>query len=168
MEHDRNSSGQTVEETTGIQDSETPKPKLTVLQVAITAIVVGALACTVFALVTPTYDRGKNPRRQAAMASLNTIDMALQVFEKKVGRFPTTDEGLKALVERPGTVPEDRWPGRLLKEFPMDPWRQPFLYRCPGRIGGAYDLVCVGKDKAEGTPDDIALPRRPQDADPPI
>jgi general secretion pathway protein G len=65
-----------------------------------------------------------------------------------VGRYPTTEEGLKALREKPSGV--ETWEGPYLpKEIPVDPWKKPYVYRCPGEHGD-YDLLSHGLDGAEG------------------
>jgi len=98
---------------------------------------------------------GGEVRGQAALASMKNIQAALAQFELRTGRFPTTSEGLEALVERPSTVPESQWPRRFLAEFPVDPWGNPFNYRSPGTNGQDYDLWSNGPDGREGTEDDI-------------
>ncbi len=64
------------------------------------------------------------------------------------GRYPTTDEGLAALVVKPSGM--DNWKGPYLKkEIPMDPWGKPYIYRCPGTHGD-FDIVSYGLDAKEG------------------
>jgi general secretion pathway protein G len=71
------------------------------------------------------------------------------MFQFQVGRFPSTEEGLIALVSNPGNL--ESWQGPYLKksEVPNDPWKRPYIYRCPGQYGD-YDLFSYGADGAEG------------------
>jgi general secretion pathway protein G len=69
------------------------------------------------------------------------------------GRFPTQAEGLDALVHQPAGTPA--W-HRQMDDMPKDGWGWPFIYRFPGKKDpGSYDLISVGPDGKEGTPDDI-------------
>ena len=74
-------------------------------------------------------------RTQSAKVQIEGLAGALELFRLDVGRFPTTEEGLKALVERPGNA--ERWAGPYLKKqgVPLDPWGRPYIYRKPGRSG---------------------------------
>jgi general secretion pathway protein G len=71
------------------------------------------------------------------------------------GFFPTTDQGLMALVAQPDTDPKpSRW-YQLFKEEPKDPWRNKYIYRCPGtKNPNGYDLFSAGKDRLPDTADD--------------
>ena len=73
---------------------------------------------------------------------------ALDTFRLDVGRYPTMEEGLKALREKPSGV--EGWQGPYLpKELPVDPWNKPYIYKCPGEHGD-YDLLTYGLDGTEG------------------
>jgi general secretion pathway protein G len=73
---------------------------------------------------------------------------ALQAFELDIGRFPTSTEGLDALVDNPGNL--KGWNGPYLaKDLPTDPWSRAYVYRCPGEHGD-YDLFSYGRDGVEG------------------
>ena len=73
---------------------------------------------------------------------------ALEMFRFDVGRYPTTEEGLSALVRNPGIL-QWRGPYGSAKEIPADPWGHPYAYRCPGKHGG-YDLLSYGRDRKKG------------------
>jgi general secretion pathway protein G len=68
--------------------------------------------------------------------------------------LPTTDQGLEALVRRPSDLPEDQWEQKM-EELPKDAWGEAFIYRCPGEGEREYDLFSKGKDRKEGTEDDV-------------
>jgi general secretion pathway protein G len=108
-------------------------------------VIIGLLA----AFVGPRYfgHVGKSERK-AAQAQIEAFARALEAYRLDVGRFPTTDEGLKALVERPPSEP--KWSGPYLqKSVPLDPWGMPYVYRSPGS-GGEFDLLSHAKDKQPG------------------
>jgi general secretion pathway protein G len=77
------------------------------------------------------------------------LEGGLQLFHYDVGRYPTTSEGLSALVRNPNT--SVRWLGPYLQRahIPSDPWGRPYLFRCRGRHG-VYDLFSYGADGVEG------------------
>jgi general secretion pathway protein G len=86
---------------------------------------------------------------KAAKIQMQSFASALDLFNLDVGRYPSTAEGLTALVRRtPGTA---AWNGPYLKGnvVPNDPWNNPYVYRAPGEHG-AYDIVSYGSDGQEG------------------
>jgi general secretion pathway protein G len=81
------------------------------------------------------------------------ISTQLNLYESLSGKYPTTEQGLRALVERPTTGPvPDRW-YQLFRELPKDPWGHTYFYRCPAGI--TYDLFSAGPDGVPDTADDI-------------
>lgn len=90
-----------------------------------------------------------------ARAQIDAFDKALQAYRIDLGRFPTESEGLKALVNAPGTDP--RWRGPYLRDaVPVDPWSTPYQYRIPSSRGKDYDIVSLGRDRAAGGTGDDA------------
>jgi len=86
---------------------------------------------------------------KAAKIQLQSFGSALDLFYLDAGRFPSTAEGLAALVRRtPGVA---AWNGPYLKggNVPNDPWSTPYIYRAPGERG-AYDIMSYGSDGQEG------------------
>src|ERR1700722_11988343 len=86
---------------------------------------------------------------KAARIQLQSFSSALDLFYLDAGRFPSTSEGLAALVQRtPGVA---AWNGPYLKggSLPNDPWNHPYLYRSPGERG-PYDIMSYGADGQEG------------------
>jgi len=88
-------------------------------------------------------------RTKAARLQIESFSNSLDLYYLDVGRYPTTQEGLTALVKRPASV--DVWNGPYLKggTVPMDPWRNAYAYVSPG-THGAYDLMSYGSDGREG------------------
>ena len=90
-----------------------------------------------------------------AKAQIDSFDKALQAFRIDMGRYPTTSEGLRVLVEPPGADP--RWHGPYLRDgVPPDPWGRPYEYRIPSSRGKDFDLISYGRDRAPGGTGDDA------------
>ena len=115
-------------------------------------IVVLAIIAVVAVLIVPNViGRPDEARVTVAKTDLKTIATALRMYRLDNGGYPTTEQGLEALVERPTAPPEPRaYPAEpYLTELPTDPWGKAYVYRSPG-AGGAYDLLSYGKDGEEG------------------
>ena len=80
----------------------------------------------------------------------------LETYRTMNGSFPTTEQGLRALVDKPTSSPVPaRWQ-QLSLDIPPDPWNTPYIYRCPGiRHRDAYDLFSAGPDRKPDTSDDV-------------
>ena len=86
---------------------------------------------------------------KAARIQIQSFGSALDLFNLDTGRYPSTGEGLNALVQSPGTLPS--WNGPYLKGgvLPNDPWGKAYVYRSPGEHG-PYDIMSYGSDGQEG------------------
>jgi general secretion pathway protein G len=84
---------------------------------------------------------------------MEEIQAALEHFKSDVGRYPSSEENLKALLEKPANTPG--WKGPYVKYFPKDPWGRPFIYRGPSRNQDSFELYSLGRDGIEGTDDDV-------------
>jgi general secretion pathway protein G len=83
---------------------------------------------------------------------IERLGTVLDTFRLDIGRYPTTQEGLQALVTRPNGI--ERWDGPYLnKGVPKDPWDRPYVYRSPGEGGRPYDIYSLGADGAPGGTD---------------
>jgi general secretion pathway protein G len=117
----------------------------TLIEIMVVVIIIGLLA----ALVGPKFfGKISTAKQNAAKAQIELFGTALDTFRLDVGRYPTTEEGLKALREKPSGV--EGWQGTYLpKEIPLDPWNNAYVYKCPGEHG-EYDLISYGLDRVEG------------------
>jgi type II secretion system protein G len=90
---------------------------------------------------------GKDQERTAALVVHQVLHTPLQAFRDHVGRYPTTDEGLSALLAAPKSV-EERWLGPYVEhKIPADPWDRPYNYRSPAvKSSKGYDLWSLGPD----------------------
>jgi len=86
---------------------------------------------------------------KAAKIQMQSFSSALDLFNLDTGRYPSSGEGLGALIQSTGTIPA--WNGPYLKGgvLPNDPWGKPYVYRSPGEHG-AYDILSYGSDGQEG------------------
>jgi general secretion pathway protein G len=117
----------------------------TLIEILVVIIIIGLLA----ALVGPRlFGKVSIAKQKAAKAQIELFGTALDAFRLDVGKYPTTEEGLKVLREKPSGV--DNWQGPYLpKEIPTDPWGKPYVYKAPGEHGD-YDLISYGLDGVEG------------------
>ena len=88
-------------------------------------------------------------RTKAAKVQIESLSTTLELFKLDTGRYPTSSEGLQALVQAPPGV--RNWNGPYLQksQVPLDPWEQPYRYRQPGQKG-AFDIYSLGADNREG------------------
>ncbi len=117
----------------------------TLLELLVVMVIIGLLA----GYVGPKYFNqiGKSEVKMAA-AQINAFESALDNFRLDVGRYPTSEEGLNALLVQPANLA--RWNGPYLKKsVPLDPWQNPYLYRSPGATK-EFDLISFGKDGKSG------------------
>ncbi len=103
--------------------------------------------------VSHVYAKHEQPKIAAAKANIGAISMALQQFEISCGRYPTSEEGLNALIHQPENA--KNWVGPYLTGFPKDPWGNPYNYQCPGQHNSDFDIWSNGPDGQPGTEDDI-------------
>src|ERR671915_746268 len=116
----------------------------TLIELIVVVAIIGLLA----GLVVPQFiKQEEKATAKAAKAQIELFGTALDTFRLDVGRYPTSQEGLHALNQKPGGL--ERWDGPYLKkEVPLDPWSKPYVYRSPGEHG-PYEIVSYG---ADGTP----------------
>ena len=118
----------------------------TLLELLVVLAILGLLA----AIVAPQvlHYLGAS-RSQAAKVQIENIAASLDQFDMDVGRYPSQEEGLDALVQAPPGV--SNWNGPYLRRPSalVDPWGQKYLYRIPGRHGDA-DVYTLGSDRTEG------------------
>lgn len=128
----------------------------TLLELLVVMVIIGLLA----GYVGPRYfaQLGKSEAK-VAKAQIDAFDKALMQYRLDVGRFPTTEQGLDALVRKPAS--EARWDGPYLaKAIPLDPWSRPYQYRQPGEQAD-FDLLSLGKDgRPGGSGDDADITNR--------
>lgn len=124
-------------------------------------MVVVAILAILAALVVPRImGRTDDAKRIAAKVQIRNIEGALQLYKLDNGVYPTTEQGMKALVEKPstGVVPKKWKLGGYLPKLPEDPWGNPYKYLSPSQKGD-YEIISLGTDGevgGEGVNADIA------------
>jgi len=117
----------------------------TLLELMVVMVIIGMLA----AYVAPRYfaQVGKSETK-LARAQIDALEKALDQYRADTGHYPSSEQGLVALMKRPGNEP--KWAGPYMKrEVPADPWGRPYLYRNPGEHG-EVDLSSLGSDGRPG------------------
>jgi len=120
----------------------------TLIEIMVVVAILGILA----ALVVPKImGRPDEARIVAAKQDITAIRQALNLYRLDNLRYPTTEQSLQALVEKPtsGTIPNNWKPGGYLERLPSDPWGAPYQYLAPG-VHGEVDVFSLGADGASG------------------
>ncbi len=123
----------------------------TLIELLLVLVILAVLA----AIIIPKFTgRAEQARESAAKQDISSLKVALDTFEVDCGRFPTSAEGLAALVERPGDLVG--WRNPYIDKLRKDPWSHDYIYRAPGNNGRDYDLLSAGPDGVEGGADDVS------------
>jgi general secretion pathway protein G len=119
----------------------------TLIEVLVVLVLLGLILGLVAPRALDFLGRGQS---QAAKLQITSLGTNLDLFRLDVGRYPTQDEGLAALIARPAGL--QRWNGPYLDgtAVPQDPWGHSYQYRTPGGEGRRYDLLSLGADGREG------------------
>jgi general secretion pathway protein G len=119
---------------------------VTLIEMMVVVTIIALFAALVLPKMMHQADRA---RTTAAHAQINAYLTALGSYKLDTGVFPTTDQGLQALRQRPEAV--ENWQGPYLqKEIENDPWGHPYVYRFPGEHGDEPDIVSYGADGQPG------------------
>jgi general secretion pathway protein G len=123
-------------------------PGFTLIEILVVIVILGILA----ALIVPrVMDRPDQARAVAARADIAAIVQGLKLYRLDNGAYPSTDQGLAALVKKPerGEIPRNWKSGGYLERLPKDPWDSDYQYLNPG-IRGEVDVFSLGKDRQPG------------------
>jgi len=118
----------------------------TLVELLVVLIILGLIAAFAAPRVIKFVGGAKT---DSAKIQIDRLSGVLDLYRLQVGRYPSEDEGLNALMEQPADAPD--WEGPYLKKADalMDPWRRPYIYRFPGEHGD-YDLYSLGADGEDG------------------
>ncbi|HEV09594.1 MAG: type II secretion system major pseudopilin GspG [Sulfurihydrogenibium sp.] len=125
----------------------------TLIELLVVIIILGLLAALIVPKITGRVDEAKV---ETTKVQLKALKDALEQYKLDNGTYPTTQQGLKALVEKPTTPPiPPRW-RQYLDKLPKDGWGNDFIYVSPG-VNRPFELKSPGPDGVEGTDDDISV-----------
>lgn len=127
----------------------------TLIELLLVVVIIGILA----AIMVPSFSgRTEEARKTRARTEIeSTLGLALDTFEADTGSYPTTEQGLEALIGQPQAVQNWRGPYVKKSNFFEDPWRHRYHYQYPGQYNVyGYDLISAGPDGQLGTEDDIS------------
>lgn len=126
----------------------------TLIEIMVVMVILGLLVAVVAPNIMGRSDQAKVT---VAKTQMSNIANALDLYRLDNSHYPSTQQGLEALVNRPSGSPEPKnWnPDGYLKSVPEDPWGNEYEYQSPGR-DGAYDLYSLGSDGQEGGEGDAA------------
>lgn len=118
----------------------------TLIELMVILVIIGVLA----ALIVPNViDRADESRVTAARTDVNNLMQALKLYRLDNQRYPTQEQGLQALVQRPTTGPTPANWRPYVEKLPADPWGRPYRYLSPGTYG-AVDVFSLGADGQPG------------------
>lgn len=130
----------------------------TLVELIIVMAIIGILAGVVLVNVGPQRSKANRTR---ALADISQMDSALEIYHADNGIYPTTQQGLAALIAQPSTPPAPRnWQGPYLKNrssVPKDPWGNEYFYQSPGQKNtNSFDILSYGADgRAGGAGNDV-------------
>lgn len=126
----------------------------TLVEVMVVVVIIGLLATVVMINVLPSQDRAM---KEKARTDVAVLEQALETYRLETLTFPTTEQGLSALVTAPaGLTRPDRYrEGGYIRRLPQDPWGNPYQYRYPGERG-RFDVYSFGADGQKGGEGDDA------------
>jgi len=126
----------------------------TLIELMIVIVILGLLA----ALVAPKFlERGEEAKVTTTQVQMKNVEEALKLYKLHNSFYPTTDQGLKALVEKPESEPVPKnWKGPYLESVPKDAWGNDFIYISDGKH---FTLISPGPDGEEETEDDLKVER---------
>ena len=123
----------------------------TLIEVMVVVVILGILAAI---LVPKVMDRPDQARKTKARQDIRALEASLNLYKLDNYVYPTTDQGLEALIEKPSSPEPANWKeGGYLDRLPLDPWQQPYLFLSPGEHGN-IDIFTLGPDQ-QPSDDDI-------------
>ena len=118
----------------------------TLIEIMVVVVILGILAALIAPNVISNIDKAQVTK---VKQDIRAIESALKLYRLDRFRYPTTDEGLQALVTPPSDSNVPWPPGGYLDRVPKDPWDRPYLYQSPG-TQGEFDISSLGRDGAPG------------------
>jgi len=125
------------------------------IEIMVVVMIMGMLASLVGVAVMAQY---KKAQRKAAIIQIKNFESALNLYYTDMSRYPTTDQGLRALVQAPNPAPKNYPPNGYLSggNVPPDPWGNDYIYLSPGSNNKPYTIESYGPDGMDGGEGDNA------------
>jgi general secretion pathway protein G len=133
----------------------------TFLEVIVVVAILVLLATIIVVRYTGSLEKAKSDR---TILQVKEIEKALEIYKIDNGNYPTNEQGLKALVEKPEDEPVPKKWKKLFDETPKDPWNNEIIYVCPGEHKD-FDLFSKGPNGTEGDEDDIVNWKKEEEGD---
>lgn len=125
----------------------------TLLEIMLVVMIIALLAGAAIYNLAPTFGVAQETRVKADIQNLST---QLRLYQGLNGFYPTTEQGLQALVTKPDSAPKPTQWRQLMDKLQRDPWQNDYVYQQPGKHNpGSFDLFSAGPDRKPDTPDDI-------------
>lgn len=128
------------------------KSAFTLIEILVVVVILAILAAVVVPNVIGKIAEG---RISAAITDITSFKTALQLYNADTGQYPTSDQGLDALIHNPGVNGWNKPYLQDLEKIQLDPWGNPYVYKNPSEHGQDYDIISAGPDGQIGTTDDI-------------
>lgn len=120
-------------------------------------IVLGIIAMILGGAIYSMNKIGDGAKISQVNGDFKSYESALSMYKLNAGFYPSTQQGLKALVDKPSSTPVPRRWAAVMKQINPDPWGRPYGYRFPSKKDpNEYELYSLGGDAQEGTPDDLS------------
>lgn len=120
-------------------------------------IVLGIIAMILGGAIFAMRGIGDAAKLRQVESDFKSFQSALAMYKLNAGSFPTTQQGLKALVEKPSSTPVPRRWVQVMSKLPTDPWDSPYIYRFPGKKrANDFEMISKGPDGLENTADDLS------------
>jgi len=122
---------------------------MTLIEIMVVVAIIGGILAVVAVNVLDYFDESKV---ETTKIQMKNIESALDQFKRRHGFYPTTEQGLAALVEKPttGKIPENYPNDGYIKKIPKDSWGNDFIFTSPGSSGRQYEIISLGRDGQEG------------------
>lgn len=137
----------------GYPKRHNPLRGFTLIELMVVIVILGLLATIIMPKI---LDRPEQARRLKARVQIRNFQSALALLKTDTGRFPTTSQGLEALINNPGLRGWKQGGYMEGGKIPLDPWGSQYIYLCPGVHRDDYDLESYGKDGEDGGTGDDA------------
>ncbi len=130
-----------------IEKNRRQQSGFTLIEIMVVVVILAILGAVVVPNLLGNVDEARITK---ANTDIKSIETALDLYRLDNSVYPTEEQGLEALISKPSGSPEPKKWKQYMKETPMDPWGEEYVYLVPGDHGGPFDIVSYGSDMQEG------------------